>query len=166
MAENNDVIAAIVGIEPGSALAEVVAGRADIMALTQQTHDGALTPVASGGLTHAERAALACRIAKINDDKDFEEHFEALLDSAGPSSDTARIADIWFDGGSDIRLKALIRHVDLVAHAPKDATRRDIELLQEAGLTDADIVRLSELVAFVSYQIRVAAGLRLMRGLA
>lgn len=166
MAQNEDVIAAIVGIEPGSALAEVVAGRADVMALTQQTHDGALTPVEPGGLTHAERAALACRIAKINDDKDFEEHFEVLLEKASASGDTARIADIWFDGGNDARLKALIRHVDLVAHAPKDATRRDIELLQEAGLADADIVRLSELVAFVSYQIRVAAGLRLMRGLA
>ena len=166
MAENKDVIAAIVGIEPGSALAEVVAGRADIMALTQRTHDGALTPIEPGGLSHAERAALACRIAKINDDKDFEEHFETLLDKAGASGATARIADIWFDGGSDVRIKALIGYVDLVAHAPKDATRRDIELLQEAGLTDADIVRLAELVAFVSYQIRVAAGLRLMRGLA
>lgn len=166
MAENVDVIATIAGIEPGSALADVVAGRADIMALTQQTHDAALTPADPGGLSHAERAALACRIAKLNDDKAFEEHFEALLDKAGANDATARIADIWFDGGNDPRLKALIRHVDLVAHAPKDATRRDIELLQEAGLTDADVVRLSELVAFVSYQIRVAAGLRLMRGLA
>ncbi|GAA2888712.1 uncharacterized protein YciW [Aminobacter niigataensis] len=135
------------------------------MALTQQTHDAALTPADPGGLTHPERAALACRIAKINDARDFEEHFEALLDNSGASGDAARIADIWFDGGSDSRLKALIWHVDLVAHAPKDATRRDIELLREAGLADADIVRLSELVAFVSYQIRVAAGLRLMRGM-
>ncbi|MBB6464874.1 uncharacterized protein YciW [Aminobacter lissarensis] len=166
MVETKEIIAAIVGIEPGSELAAVVAGRADIVALTQQTHDAALMPVEPGGLSHAERAALACRIAKINDAKDFEEHFETLLDNSGASGDTARIADIWFDGGGDNRLKALIRHVDLVAHAPKDATRRDIELLQEAGLTDADIVRLSELVAFVSYQIRVAAGLRLMRGLA
>jgi uncharacterized protein YciW len=166
MAENRDVIASIVGIEAGSELAEVVEGRADIMALTQQTHDAALTPADPGGLSHADRAALACRIAKINDDKDFEAHFEALLEKAGASETTARIADIWFDGGADGRLQALIRHADLVAHAPKNATRRDIELLQEAGLSDGDIVRLSELVAFVSYQIRVAAGLRLMRGLA
>jgi uncharacterized protein YciW len=34
--------------------------------------------------------------------------------------------------------------------------------LRTAGLDDADIVRLSELIAFVSYQIRVVAGLRLM----
>lgn len=166
MAETKDVIAEIVGIEPGSALAQVVAGRADIMALTQQTHDGALMPETPGGLSHAERAALACRIAKINNESAFEAHFEALMDKAGASDATARIADIWFDGGGDARLKALIRHVDLVAHAPKDATRRDIELLREAGIAEPDIVRLAELVAFVSYQIRVAAGLRLMRGLA
>lgn len=165
MAENEDVVAAIAGIEPGSALANVAAGRADIMALTQQTHDGALTPEHPGGLSHAERAALALRIAKINDHKAFEDHFEAMLEKAGAPDAAARLADIWFDGGSDLRAKALIRHVDLVAHAPKNATRRDIELLQEAGIADADIVRLSELVAFVSYQIRVAVGLQLMRGL-
>jgi uncharacterized protein YciW len=34
--------------------------------------------------------------------------------------------------------------------------------LQSAGIADADIVRLSELIAFVSYQIRLVAGLRLM----
>jgi uncharacterized protein YciW len=164
--ENDDVIARIVGIEPGSPLAEVVAGRADIMALTQQTHDGALMPETPGGISHAERAALACRIAKINNDSDFEAHFEALLEKADPSGTAARLADIWFDGGGDARLKALIRHVDLVAHAPKDATRHDIELLREAGIAEPDIVRLAELIAFVSYQIRVAAGLRLMRGLA
>lgn len=166
MAENRDVIASIVGIEAGSELAQVVEGRADIMALTQQTHDAALIPADPGGLSHAERAALACRIAKINDDQDFEAHFEALLEKVGTTEITARIADIWFDGGADGRLQALIRHTDLVAHAPKNATRRDIELLQEAGFSDGDIVRLSELIAFVSYQIRVAAGLRLMRGLA
>ncbi|KQW49573.1 MULTISPECIES: hypothetical protein [unclassified Ensifer] len=166
MAENEDVIAAIVGIEPGSAMAGVLSARADIMALTQKTHDSALTPENPGGLSHAERAALAWRIAKINDHKAFEDHFEALLEKAGAPDAAARMADIWFDGGSDIRAKALIRHVDLVAHAPKQATRHDIELLQEAGLADDDIVRLSELVAFVSYQIRVAVGLELMRGLA
>jgi len=34
--------------------------------------------------------------------------------------------------------------------------------LSISGLDDADIVRLSELIAFLSYQIRVIAGLRLM----
>jgi len=162
---DTDVIATIVGIEPGSPMAAVVAGRAGVMALTQQTHDGALTPQEPGGLSHAERAALACRIAKINGDKAFEEHFERLLENADAPESAARMADIFFSG-RDARDRAFIRHVDLVAHAPRDATRRDVELLREAGIIDADIVRLAELVAFVSYQIRVAAGLRLMGELA
>ena len=136
------------------------------MMLTQQTHDAALTPVEPGGLSHAERAALAIRIARINDHKAFEDHFVTLLEKAGMPEPAARMADIWFDGGSDVRARALIRHVDLVAHAPRDATGHDVELLRQAEISDADIVRLSELVAFVSYQIRVAVGLQLMRGLA
>jgi uncharacterized protein YciW len=35
--------------------------------------------------------------------------------------------------------------------------------LQQAGLNNAQIVALSELIAFVNFQTRVAAGLRLMR---
>ena len=46
--------------------------------------------------------------------------------------------------------------------SPKDAKEDDISALKSAGLDDADIVRLSELIAFVAYQIRVVIGLRLM----
>jgi uncharacterized protein YciW len=38
----------------------------------------------------------------------------------------------------------------------------DVASLRAAGVSDADIVRLCELVAFVAYQSRVLAGLRLM----
>ena len=160
----SDVMTRIVGIEPGSRLAEAVAARADVIQLTQSTHDAALNPADPGGLSHVERAALACRIARLNGERDFQDHFESLMERAGSLGATAQIADLDFHGGNE-RLKAIVRHVDLVAKNPKAATGNDIALLQAAGISDADIVRLSELVAFVSYQIRVAAGLRLMRGL-
>lgn len=159
----DDIITRIAGIEPGSRLAAVLAKRADILELSGKTHDAALTPDDPGGLSHAERAALACRIARLNNDSGFERHFEQLMDDADAEDSVRRIADGWFDGGADVRLKALIRHVDLVAHDPKSASKQDIGQLKEAGISDADIVRLSELIAFVSYQIRVVAGLKLMR---
>lgn len=164
MLQLEDVIAKITGIDRGSALAEAVNGRADIMSLTQQTYVAALHPTDPGGLSHVERAAFACRISVLNSDREFEAHFHNLIGENDTSG--ARIADIGFDGGDDVRLSALIRHVDLVAQNPKNATEGDIKRLQAAGVSDADIVRLSELVAFVSYQIRVAAGLRLMWDLA
>jgi uncharacterized protein YciW len=64
-------------------------------------------------------------------------------------------------GAGDARLAAILRHVDMVTRTPRQATRADIEALKAAGVEEADIVRLSELVAFVSYQARVIAGLRL-----
>ena len=45
-----------------------------------------------------------------------------------------------------------------------DGTAGDIAALQSAGIADADIVRLAELNAFLAYQIRVVAGLRLIGG--
>ncbi len=158
----NDLVLELAGIAPGSPLAAAVAKRADIFELTQTTHDAALTPVDPGGLSHGMRAALACRIARLAANADLERHFRAVLDRVGASAAEKHVADLDFSG-DDRRASALIRHADLIAGDPKSAAGSDIGLLREAGVADPDIVRLSELVAFVSYQIRVVAGLKLMR---
>ena len=44
-----------------------------------------------------------------------------------------------------------------------DIVAEDVTVLQDAGMSDADIVRLCELVAFLAYQTRVIDGLRLMQ---
>jgi len=59
-------------------------------------------------------------------------------------------------------MAAILRHVDLIAATPREATRADIAALQAAGVATGDIVRLSQLIAFVSFQLRLIAGLRLM----
>lgn len=166
MSETEDIIVALSGAGNNSALLDVIGGRADIMSLTQRTHDAALFPADPGGLSHAERAALAARMAELNKDAAFVTHFKTLMIKAGAEGDTARLADVTFAGGDDLRLRALARHADLVAASPMDASGDDIERLKAAGVAEADIVRLSELIAFVSYQIRVAAGLRLMGAMA
>ena len=158
----SDVVLELAEIEPGSLLAAAVSKRADIFELTQTTHDAALTPCDPGGLSHGMRAALACRIAQLAANADLERHFLALVGGVGASEVERRVADLDFSG-EDLRTSALIRHSDLIARDPKSASGNDIVLLREAGVSDADIVRLSELVAFVSYQIRVVAGLKLMR---
>ena len=165
MTEAADILISAAGIGATDPLREVLAGRADILALTQQTHDSALMPSDAGGLSRAERAAIAVRVAKHNQDEVLAQHFTTLLEQTDNAADAALIVDLSFSGGDDQRLLALIRHTDIVTRSPKDATGADIEKLRQAGVNDADIVRLSELLAFVSYQIRVAAGLRLMRGL-
>lgn len=156
-----DTTLRLAGIDPASKLAEVVAKRADIFELTEKTHDAALRPVEPGGLSHGLRAALACRVAKLNRDDAFVGHFAQLLDQAKATDAERQVADLDF-AAADERSKALIRHADMLAADPKSATAADIEQLRRAGISEPDIVRLSELVAFLSYQIRVVAGLRLM----
>lgn len=151
----------------GSGLSDVLAERAEILRLSQAAHDAVLLPRAPGGISHGERAALAARIAHANADETLAEHYRVLLNQAGESPALLAIADGANPAGAaDARLRAIIRHVDLVTLSPKDATRADIAALVAAGLAEPDIVRLAELIAFVNYQARVVAGLRLLGSLA
>lgn len=151
----------------GSGLAGVLAERAEILGLSQAAHDAVLLPREPGGISHAERAALAARMARANAEETLAEHYRELLREAGEgpillaiAEGSAPVAD------ADTRLRAIIRHADLVTLSPKDATKADIAALKAAGLSEPDIVRLAELVAFVNYQARVIAGLRLLGAIA
>jgi len=151
------IVARASGISADSPLAGVLSSRSDILELTENSHDASLRPKQPGGLSHSERAGLAYRITKRNNETALMRHYEQLF-----GVDSQTLADTSFDGGTDARKKAMIRHTDLVTIDPKDAVIEDVAALSAAGLDDADIVRLSELIAFVSYQVRVVAGLRLM----
>ena len=51
----------------------------------------------------------------------------------------------------------------LVFH-PRDAAPANLQTLLDAGWSTTDIVTLSQLVAFLAFQIRVVAGLRVLAG--
>lgn len=150
------------GISPDGPLASVLSGRDDILAMTQQAHDAALTPNEPGGLSHKVRAALSCRMARLAEEEALAAHFSALLLGASGPLEIERLADPAFDGGADARLHAILRHTDLVTTDAKAVVASDIPALTSAGVSEDDIVRLSELVGFVNYQIRLTIGLRLM----
>jgi uncharacterized protein YciW len=135
-----DIIATLAAEAAGPVLAH----RADLMAASLRNERAVIAPAEPGGLSHAERRAIAGRIADRNGNADLATYYAA---EAIPS---------------DGRWTAILRHVDLVTERPKDATQADIAALRAAGIAEADIVRLSQLVAFVNYQVRVIAGLRLI----
>lgn len=58
------------------------------------------------------------------------------------------------------RLSAGLLHAHLLVVHPRDARQRHLATLLEAGWRADDIVSLSQAVAFLTYQLRVAAGLR------
>ena len=159
MSEKNATLDAA-GVQPGSRLANVVAGRTDIMALTEATMEAVIAPTAPGGISSAERTALACRIARLNDEHVLAEYFEQRMPKSDPEMD--QLADPSCVSNGNGRLDALVRHVDLVTLSPKDATEEDIAALKRAAVPEPDVVRLTEIIAFVNYQVRVVSGLRLL----
>jgi len=150
------------GIQIDSPLADILSGRSDILTMTQQAHDAALKPDEPGGLSHKMRAALSCRMARLNQEEPLAAHFATLMDSANGPTEINQIADPNFDGGSHAWLSAILRHTDLVTTDTKAVVAGDIPTLIDADVSEDDIVRLSELIAFLSHQIRLTIGLRLI----
>lgn len=60
------------------------------------------------------------------------------------------------------RLAAALAHAHLLAYHPRDASAQALQALLQAGWSETDIVILSQLAAFLSFQIRVVAGLRVL----
>lgn len=58
------------------------------------------------------------------------------------------------------RLAAALEHAHLLVFHPRDAAPEALQSLLDAGWSTTGIVTLSQLVAFLSFQVRTVAGLR------
>jgi uncharacterized protein YciW len=154
---SEDTIQALAGLGKTGEPAEAVAGRSHIFQMTAKAEQAVLRPKDFGRWPHPLRAALAARIAALNGADDLARHY------AEAAGDFDALADPGEDGTTH-GLGPVIAHIDKVAIRTSDVDAADITALQEVGISDADIVRLCELNAFLSYQLRVIAGLRLMTG--
>jgi CMD domain protein len=62
--------------------------------------------------------------------------------------------------GLGTRLVAALEHAHLLVFRPRDAASSDMNALLVAGWSNTGIVTFSQLVAFLSFQVRVVSGLR------
>lgn len=60
------------------------------------------------------------------------------------------------------RLSSALEHAHLLVFHPRDASSAALQALFDAGWSSTDVVILSQVVAFLSFQIRVVAGLRVL----
>ena len=164
MTQSPDIIDQLAGIAPGSPLDMLRRQRPEVARYSQGSYEVLLEPGDRGGLSPAERELVALRIAVLTANDTLAEHHRARLRRLG--ADDATIAA---DGdpntpGLAPRTAAILRHTDLVSTAPHAASQAAIHALQASGLSTSEIVTLAQLIAFVHYQVRVLAGLRLLAG--
>jgi CMD domain protein len=128
---------------------------------------------------HDEPAAISFYLAKLAKAADRLELVDALKAEteraktqgpygafpAGPLSVEDKAGLIYRVAGDGrrvlgARLAAAVEHAHLLVFRPRDASSAAMRALLEAGWSTTAIVTLSQLVAFLSFQVRVAAGLR------
>jgi alkylhydroperoxidase domain protein len=143
-----DVISDLAGVQPGSPLAELRAQRPEALTHAQGSYD-ALFAAPVGSLPLGERIAAALRVAELHSATAAADHYRQLMRAKQPDSP---------------RLRAILRHAELLATRPRQARPDDLQALADVGLSTTEIVTLAQVIAFVSFQVRVIAGLQLLSG--
>jgi CMD domain protein len=62
------------------------------------------------------------------------------------------------------RLAAALAHTHLLTYRPRDASPKALQVLLDAGWSSTGVVTLSQLVSFLAFQLRVVAGLTVLKG--
>jgi CMD domain protein len=62
------------------------------------------------------------------------------------------------------RLAAALAHTHLLTYRPRDSSAEALQALLDAGWDSTGIVTLSQLVSFLHFQLRVVAGLTVLKG--
>jgi uncharacterized protein YciW len=77
----------------------------------------------------------------------------------------AHIKNLSIHAIQDTRLQAMLNFTHTLITKPINADKQALLSLPQAGLATAEVVTLAQLISFVSYQVRLAAGLRAMLAL-
>jgi len=194
---DSDVIDALVGIAPGSALDAIRARRPEARAHAQATYRALFTPEALGNVSAQERfavgtfvaglhgatavaAAYAARLAETGAPAGVKDAVEAAIKEArthgpygsypaGPLSREDTAGPIYRVGAATRqalgrRLASAFEHTHMLVFHPRDAAPASLQALLDDGWSTTDVVTLSQIVAFLSFQIRVVIGLRTLAG--
>ena len=141
-----DVIDTAAGLAPSSALQTERRFRSTVVEATQASHEALLyEPVP--GLSTADRLRVAVHCCEAAEAHQLAAHYRALLVQQ-PAGDASTPA-----------LPAMLTWAGLLTTDPRRGDREALQTLRAAGLADPAIVALAQLVAFLSYQTRVVAGL-------
>jgi len=187
---NPDVIDTLAGLAPDSPLARIRDRKPVTREHAQASYRALFEPGETGDVTLQERFAIAVFVAGLHAREEATAFYAAgLARTAPPSAFTAAltaeidrgrasgpygaypkgplskedVAGPTYAVSSDVlgsRLSAALAHVHMLVLHPRDANPAALQALLDAGWSNAGIVTLSQLVAFLSFQIRAAAGLR------
>jgi CMD domain protein len=189
-----DVIDRLVGIEEGDALFDLRERRPDAKRNAQASFDALLVPDDTEHATVLERLAVAHWTIALSQGAALPFYADLLaaespatlaaLETALPDAVTSGPYGDFPDGpltaenteglhwapSAELvdavgeRLAAALAHAHLLTYRPRDSSPEALQALLDAGWDSTGIVTLSQLVSFLHFQLRVVAGLTVLKG--
>ncbi|MBB3640099.1 MULTISPECIES: CMD domain-containing protein [Variovorax] len=159
----SDVIDAVVPLAPDQPTWALRRQREKVLAATQGSYDAMFSPAVEG-LSVAERLFVALHACRVSKADSLAGHYRDRLVAEG--ADAAVIAAV--DAGkpvADARLQAVLAFTGKLIERPIEGDKAAVQSLAQSGLSTPAIVAMSQLIAYLSYQIRVAAGLKALAAL-
>lgn len=159
-----DIINQLAGITDDSPIGTLRASRDATFGAAAGSYRELITPDDPGGFTVEMRDAVALRIALIERSPSVEAHHRERLAGHNVSAEFIGAIEAFPDGSSslDPKLVAALAHTDLLTRSPRDASPEAIDALKKAGFGVRDIISLSQLIAFVSYEVRLLSMMRIL----
>ena len=186
--EISDAIDHLAGIAPGSPLAAIRDGRMVARQNAQNSFAALFAPTETADMALDQRFAVAAFVAALHGDAIAVSFYDKQL-TAGLAAAVAAEAARGVGNGPyglypsaalsaentpgpsfqisaatratlGARLTAALEHTHMLVFHPREADALALQKLLDAGWSTTGIVTLSQLVAFLAFQIRAAAGLR------
>lgn len=162
---DQDVVDQVAGLDDGSATHALRHTREKVAAATQGSYD-ALFDAALPGLTLGERLLVALYACRLTPAPELAGHYRARLADTPVDANALQAVDHGdVDALADTRLRAILTFTRTLIERPIEGDRDALLRLPAAGLATADVVTLAQLIAFLSYQTRLVAGLRALQAL-
>ncbi len=159
---NDDIIDRLLELRPGGAIHSLRQGRSKVAAATQGSYDALFDP----GLTDlsvAERLLVAWYACRLAGSPALAGHYrQRLVDVSVDPALLAAIEHDTIDALQDKRALAMLRFTRILTLEPVAGGQAVLQALAAAGLDTPAVVALSQLIAFLSYQVRLVAGLAAM----
>jgi CMD domain protein len=154
-----DAIDALAGISPNTPLHQLRNRRPDPRRYAQGSYLALLEPEDPAGVSRYEREMIALRVAVLTSNQPLVEHHRERLQAQGGEDEAIAAIEQFANGAYAPREAAILRYVDRLTLEPRAAGEESMRDLQAAGLTTPEIVTIAQLIAFLSFQIRLLAGL-------
>lgn len=165
LASGVDFIDTMAGISEEHTLYEVRHARKKVVDATQASQQlffSADLP----GLSLTERYVVAWYASSLSKAPSLAGEYRRQLQQCSVSDEV--LMAIEFDRPTDVsdtRLQAILRFTRLLVLSPKLGDQEALLDLKQAGLSTPSVVALAQLIGYLSYQIRLVAGLQAMKAL-